>query len=200
MFFGMFGSIFLLSQFFQVVQGYSPLGSGLRILPWTIMPMFVAPIAGALSDRVGGARLMGIGLTLQAAGLGSLAAISAPTTPYWHLVVPFMVSGIGMAMFWAPVANVVLAAVRKEEEGQASGTQNAIRELGGVFGVAVLASVWSHYGSYSTGASFVDGMTPAIWIGAAIVLLGAVAAFLIPQRRRPAEADLSVEPAYAEAA
>src|ERR671937_3067418 len=189
MFFGMFGSIFLLSQFFQTVQGYSPLGSGLRILPWTIMPMFVAPIAGALSDRIGGARLMGSGLTLQATGLASLAAISTPTTPYWQLVAPFMVSGIGMAMFWAPVANVVLAAVRKEEEGQASGAQNAIRELGGVFGVAVLASVWSHYGSYRTGASFVDGMTPAIWIGAVIVLLGAVAAFAIPRRRRVAEVE-----------
>src|SRR5216117_3400032 len=115
MFFGMFGSIFLLSRFFQTVQGYSPLGSGLRILPWTIMPMFVAPIAGALSDRVGGARLMGIGLTLQAGGLAALAAISTPTTPYWQLVAPFVVSGIGMAIFWAPVANVVLAAVRKEE-------------------------------------------------------------------------------------
>jgi EmrB/QacA subfamily drug resistance transporter len=200
MFFGMFGSIFLLSQFFQTVQGYSPLGSGLRILPWTIMPMFVAPIAGALSDRIGGARLMGIGLTLQAGGLGSLAAISTPTTPYWHLVVPFMVSGIGMAMFWAPVANVVLAAVRPEEEGKASGAQNAIRELGGVFGVAVLASVWSHYGSYSTGQSFVDGMVPALWIGAVVVFLGAVAAFLIPSRKRTAEATVNEPVAFAEAA
>jgi EmrB/QacA subfamily drug resistance transporter len=200
MFFGMFGSIFLLSQFFQTVQGYSPFGSGLRILPWTIMPMFVAPIAGALSDRIGGSRLMGIGLTLQGSGLAALAGISAPTTPYWQLVAPFMVSGIGMAMFWAPVANVVLAAVRKEEEGQASGAQNAIRELGGVFGVAVLASVWSHYGSYRTGGSFVDGMTPAIWIGAAIVLLGAVAAFLIPSRRRAAEAEIPTEAVLAEAA
>src|ERR1041384_5648194 len=163
MFFGMFGSIFLLSQFFQTVQGYSPIGSGLRILPWTIMPMFVAPIAGALSDRIGGARLMGVGLTLQAGGLASMAAISTPTTPYWQLVAPFMVSGIGMAMFWAPVANVVLTAVRKEEEGQASGAQNAIRELGGVFGVAVLASIWSHYGSYESGTAFADGMIPAIW-------------------------------------
>jgi nucleoside-diphosphate-sugar epimerase len=99
----------------------------------------------------------------------------------------------------APVANVVLAAVRKEEEGQASGAQNAIRELGGVFGVAVLASVWSNYGSYRTGASFVHGMTPAIWIGAAVVLLGAVASFAIPYRRRSAEA-VAGEPAYAEAA
>jgi EmrB/QacA subfamily drug resistance transporter len=198
MFFGMFGSIFLLTQFFQTVQGYSPFGSGLRILPWTVMPMFVAPIAGALSDRIGGARLMGIGLTLQAGGLASLAAIGTPTTPYWQFVAPFMVSGIGMAMFWAPVANVVLAAVRKEEEGQASGAQNAIRELGGVFGVAVLASIWSHYGSYRTGASFVHGMTPAIWVGAAIVLLGAVVAFAIPRRRH--QAELVAEPAYAEAA
>ena len=200
MFFGMFGSIFLLSQFFQTVQGYSPFGSGLRILPWTIMPMFVAPIAGALSDRIGGARLMGIGLALQAGGLASLAAISTPTTPYWHLVAPFMVSGIGMAMFWAPVANVVLAAVRPEEEGKASGAQNAIRELGGVFGVAVLASVWSHYGSYSTGQSFVDGMVPALWIGAAVVFLGAVAAFLIPSRKRAAEATVDEPVAFAEAA
>ena len=200
MFFGMFGSIFLLSQFFQTVQGYSPFGSGLRILPWTIMPMFVAPIAGALSDRIGGARLMGIGLTLQAGGLASLAAISTPTTPYWHLVVPFMVSGIGMAMFWAPVANVVLAAVRPEEEGKASGAQNAIRELGGVFGVAVLASVWSHYGSYSNGQSFVDGMVPALWIGAAVVFLGAVAAFLIPSRNRAVEATVDEPVAFAEAA
>ena len=200
MFFGMFGSIFLLSQFFQTVQGYSPIGSGLRILPWTIMPMFVAPIAGALSDRIGGARLMGIGLTLQAGGLGSLAAISTPTTPYWRLVLPFMVSGIGMAMFWAPVANVVLAAVRPEEEGKASGAQNAIRELGGVFGVAVLASVWSHYGSYSTGQSFVDGMVPALWIGAIVVFLGAVAAFLIPSRKRAAEVAVNEPVAFAEAA
>jgi len=197
MFFGMFGSIFLLSQFFQTVQGYSPIGSGLRILPWTIMPMFVAPIAGALSDRVGGARLMGVGLTLQAAGLASIAAISTPTTPYLHLVLPFMVSGIGMAMFWAPVANVVLSAVRKEEEGQASGAQNAIRELGGVFGVAVLASIWSQYGGYESGTAFVNGMTPAIWVGAAIVGLGAVAAFAIPRRARAQEVSA---PAYAEAA
>ncbi|TMK72433.1 MAG: DHA2 family efflux MFS transporter permease subunit [Actinobacteria bacterium] len=194
MFFGMFGSIFLLSQFFQTVQGYSPFGSGLRILPWTVMPMFVAPIAGALSDRIGGHRLMGIGLTLQATGLASIAALSTATVPYWQLVVPFMVSGIGMAMFWAPVANVVLSSVRPEEEGQASGAQNAIRELGGVFGVAVLASVWSHYGSYASGPSYVDGMLPALWIGASVVLAGAVAAFAIGKRRRVSEAVVEETP------
>src|SRR5205814_1632864 len=112
MFFGMFGSIFLLAQFFQTVQGYSPLHSGLRILPWTAMPMFIAPIAGALSDRIGGQRLMAAGLTLQSAGLLWIAAVSAPTTPYVDLVGPFVLSGIGMALFFAPVANVVLSSAR----------------------------------------------------------------------------------------
>jgi EmrB/QacA subfamily drug resistance transporter len=200
MFFGMFGSIFLLSQFFQSIQGYSPLGSGIRILPWTIMPMFVAPIAGALSDRIGGARLMGIGLMLQAGGLASLAAVSTPSVPYWLLVPPFVISGIGMAMFWAPVANVVLAAVRPEEEGKASGAQNAIRELGGVFGVAVLASVFSSYGGYRTSETFVNGMNAALWIGASVVALGAVAAFAIGKSRVSVAEQPVHEEAFAEAA
>jgi EmrB/QacA subfamily drug resistance transporter len=182
MFFGMFGSIFLLAQFFQTVQGYSPFGSGLRILPWTAMPIFVAPIAGALSDRIGGRRIVATGLALQAIGLGWIAAVSTPTTPYADLVAPFVLSGVGMALFFAPVANLVLSSVRPEEEGQASGANNAIRELGGVFGVAVLASIFSRYGGYGSGPSFVDGLTPAIWVGAVVVALGAIAALAIPRR------------------
>jgi EmrB/QacA subfamily drug resistance transporter len=199
MFFGMFGSIFLLAQFFQTVQGYSPFGSGLRILPWTAMPIFIAPIAGALSDRIGGRRIIATGLALQAIGLGWIAAVSTPTTAYADLIAPFVLSGVGMALFFAPVANVVLSSVRPEEEGQASGANNAIRELGGVFGVAVLASIFSQYGGYGTGQSFVDGLTPAIWVGAVVVALGALAALLIPRRRRPAEVEV-LRPALEEAA
>src|SRR5216684_3774646 len=158
--FGMFGSIFLLAQFFQTVQGYSPFGSGLRILPWTAMPIFVAPIAGALSDRIPAHRIIGTGLALQAAGLAWIAAVSTPTTPYIDLVLPFALSGIGMGLFFAPIANLVLSTVRSVEEGQASGANNAIRELGGVFGVAVLASVFSHYGGYSSGSVLMKGLTP----------------------------------------
>jgi EmrB/QacA subfamily drug resistance transporter len=189
MFFGMFGSIFLLSQFFQTVQGYSPFGSGLRILPWTAMPIFVAPIAGAMSDRIGGQRLMGVGLSLQAIGLAWIAAVSSPTSPYSAVVIPFILSGVGMALFFAPVANVVLSSVRPEEEGQASGANNAIRELGGVFGVAVLASVFAHYGSYSNGADFSHGMTISVYVGAAVVALGALASFAIPPRKREARVE-----------
>jgi MFS family permease len=159
------------------------------------MPLFVAPIAGALSDRIGGHRLMGVGLILQASGLASIAAISTPTTPYWHLVTPFAISGIGMAMFWAPVANVVLSAVKPEEQGQASGTNNAIRELGGVFGIAVLASVFSSYGGYRTPDTFVNGMNAAVAIGAGAVALGAIAAFAIGKSRvRVEEQAVQVEP------
>jgi EmrB/QacA subfamily drug resistance transporter len=199
MFFGMFGSIFLLAQFFQTVQGYSPLASGLRILPWTAMPMIVAPVAGALSDRIGGHRIMGTGLALQAIGLAWIAAISTPTTPYADLVAPFAISGFGMALFFAPVANLVLSTVRPEEQGQASGANNAIRELGGVFGVAVLAAVFAHYGGYGSGTSFTDGMTPAVWIGAIVVALGAVAAFAIKRHPRAAE-QVEGEPAFELAA
>jgi EmrB/QacA subfamily drug resistance transporter len=196
--FGMFGSVFLLAQFFQTVQGYSPFGSGLRILPWTAMPMIVAPIAGALSDRIPAHRIIGTGLALQAIGLAWIAAVSTPTTPYIDLVAPFALSGIGMGLFFAPIANLILGSVRNVEEGQASGANNAIRELGGVFGVAVLASVFSQYGGYSSGTAFVDGMTPAVYAGAAVVALGALAMFAI--KRRPKGNVVELEPAYEAAA
>jgi MFS family permease len=148
------------------------------------MPIFIAPVAGALSDRIGGQRIMGVGLALQAIGIGWIATVSTPTVPYSELVIPFFISGIGMALFFAPVANVVLSAVRREEEGQASGATNAIRELGGVFGVAVLASIFAQYGGYLSGQDFVDGLRPAVWIGAIVVGLGAVASFAIPSRAK----------------
>jgi EmrB/QacA subfamily drug resistance transporter len=184
MFFGMFGSIFLLAQFFQTVQHFSPLASGLRILPWTAMPIFIAPIAGAMSDRIGGQRLMAVGLTLQSIGLIWIAAVTSVTTPYADLVAPFVLSGAGMALFFAPVANVVLSSVRPEHEGKASGATNAIRELGGVFGVAVLASIFARAGGYQSAETFVHGTTTAVYVGGAMVALGAVAAALIPDRRR----------------
>jgi EmrB/QacA subfamily drug resistance transporter len=196
MFFGMFGSIFLLAQFLQVVQGYSPLEAGLRTLPWTGMPVLVAPIAGALSDRIGGRPLLVSGLALQAIGLGWLAAVSSPTVAYMTLVPAFVVSGIGMSLFFAPVANVVLGSVRRDQEGIASGANNAIRELGGVFGIAVLGAVFSAHGSYASGPAFVSGMSAAVWVGAAAVAIAAGAALLLPRLRpAPAVTAEAAEPA-----
>ena len=200
MFFGMFGSIFLLDTVLPDGAGLlAAARPGCGSCPWTAMPIIVAPIAGALSDRIGGRPLMVVGLALQAAGLAWIAFVSTPTVAYSELVVPFVLSGIGMAMYFAPVANVVLSSVRPEEEGQASGANNAVRELGGVFGVAVLASVFSHYGGYGTGTTFVDGLTPAIYVGAAIVAVGSLAALFI-SRRRPVEAEAEQYETLAEAA
>jgi ABC-type glycerol-3-phosphate transport system permease component len=142
----------------------------------------------------------GAGLALQALGLAWIAAVSTPTTPYIELVAPFTIAGAGMALFFAPVANVVLSSVKPAEEGQASGANNAIRDLGGVFGVAVLASIFSRYGGYGSGQTFVDGLNPAIWVGAGVVALGALAAFAIPRRRRPQEVSVAESEPLLEAA
>ncbi len=187
MFFGTFGSIFLLAQFFQTVQGYSALEAGLRTLPWTVMPIFIAPLAGILSDRVGSRVLMALGLALQAGALAWLALVSEPTVPYGQLVLPFMMAGAGMALVFAPAANAVLSSVRAAEAGQASGATNTFREIGGALGVSVLSTVFAGAGSYASPQAFTDGMTSAVMVGAAVCAAGAVCALFVPGRVRQAE-------------
>jgi hypothetical protein len=117
--------------------------------------------------------------------------------PYADLILPFVLAGTGMALVFAPAANAVLNAVRPEEAGQASGATNAIRELGGVLGVAVLATVFASNGSYASPQAYVDGMTSAVWVGAAVLAVGALAALFVPNPRRAA---LRVGSAQVEAA
>ncbi|MFE6403373.1 DHA2 family efflux MFS transporter permease subunit [Streptomyces alboflavus] len=182
MFVGMFGSIFLLSQFLQGVLHYSPTEAGLRMLPWTGMPMIVAPIAGYLSDRVGGRSIVTTGLALQAVGLGWFALVLSPDVSYAAQLPALIISGIGMALYFAPAAALVMASVRPSEQGIASGANNALREVGGALGVALMASVFSSQGGYESPRAFVDGLEPALWVGAGVVALGAVAAGLHPRR------------------
>jgi MFS family permease len=192
MYAGMFGSVFLLTQFLQLVMGYSPLQAGVRTLPWTAMPLIVNPVAGALSDKIGGRPIMAFGLTLDAIAFSWMATIAGPHTAYAELAPALVLAGIGTAAFFAPVANTVMGAVRPEESGQASGATNAIREIGGVLGVAVLSAVFASHGNYATPTAFAAGFTPALTIGAATVALGAVVTLLIPRRRSTAA---SLEPA-----
>jgi EmrB/QacA subfamily drug resistance transporter len=182
--FGMFGSIFFLSQFLQTVQGYSPLAAGLRVLPWTGAPMLLAPFVGMLAERLGGKPLVVTGLVLQAIGLTWLAVLVTPTTPYADMVPAFVLAGVGMTLFFVPLASLVLGAVPKALEGVASGTNAAFRELGGVFGIAVLGAVFSSNGGYASAQNYVSGLTPAVYAGAAVVAIGAVAALMVPGRRR----------------
>jgi MFS family permease len=193
MFFGMFGAIFLLAQALQTMDGYSPLGAGLRMLPWTGMPVLVAAFAGILADKIGARPVVFTGLVLQAIGLGLLAYQVQPSTPYTHLIPAFVISGIGMAMFFAPTAALVLGTVRRSEEGIASGAANSMRELGGVFGVAVLASVFAAHGSYLSPHTFGMGLRPAVGVGAAMVGLAALVLLLVPRKPVAFDADGTVE-------
>ncbi|WP_328397645.1 DHA2 family efflux MFS transporter permease subunit [Streptomyces sp. NBC_00390] len=194
MFLGMFGSIFLLSQFLQNVAGYSPTEAGLRMLPWTGMPLIVAPIAGYLSDRIGGRPVVATGLALQAVGLGLFALVLEPGVSYATQLPALILSGIGMALYFAPAASVVMSSVRTAEQGIASGANNALREVGGALGIAVLGAVFAAQGGYTSADAFTDGTVPALWIGAGAVALAALTALLIPGRRKaPAGPDTVVD-------
>ncbi|MFE3633311.1 DHA2 family efflux MFS transporter permease subunit [Streptomyces cellostaticus] len=184
MFVGMFGSIFLLSQYMQGVLGYSPTEAGLRMLPWTGMPMLVAPVAGILSDRVGGRPVVATGLFLQAVGLGYLASVVSADLSYAAQLPGLVISGIGMALYFAPAANLVMSSVRPQEQGIASGANNALREVGGALGIAVMSSIFAAQGGYASAQNFVDGLRPALVTGSAVVALAGLAALLIPARRR----------------
>ncbi len=192
--FGMFGAIFFLVQFLQTVQGLSPLAAGVRILPWTAMPMLLAPVVGQLAERWGGKPLVVTGLSLQAIGLAWLASVTSTTVPYADLVVPFIVCGIGMTLFFVPLASLVLGAVPRSLEGVASGANAAFRELGGVLGIAVLGAIFSSHGSYASGQDYVNGMTVAVYAGAAVVAVGAITALFVPSRRGLNNGDLVVPP------
>jgi EmrB/QacA subfamily drug resistance transporter len=186
MYFGMFGSIFFLSQFLQTVLGNSPLQAGVKLLVWTGSTMIVSPLAGFFSERYGSRLFMAAGLAMQAVALGWLASVASVDTSYVSMLGPFALGGAGMAMVFAPSANAVLSSVRSDQAGQASGATNTIRELGGVLGVAVLATVFTSHGGYGSPHEFVSGLVPALWVGAAVLAAGALVAFVLPFDTRAA--------------
>ena len=200
MYFGMFGSIFFLSQYLQNVLHNSPLQAGVKLLVWTGATMVVSPLAGFFSERYGSRPFMVAGLGLQALALGWLATLASVHETYASMIVPFVLAGAGMSMVFAPAANAVLSAVSANQAGQASGATNTIRELGGVLGIAVLATVFTSHGSYASPTAFVSGLVPAMWVGVAVLGAGAVLAALLPfSTRADAAAQLDTVPAAAPA-
>jgi EmrB/QacA subfamily drug resistance transporter len=198
MYAGLFGAVFLMAQFLQDGLGESPLEAGVKLLPWTATPMIVAPIAGALADRYGNRPFMVLGLALQAIGLAWVATIAGEGVTYAELGVALTIAGVGTSFCFPTVANAVMSSVPPEEAGVASGTNSSFRELGGVFGVAVLAAVFAHDGVYSSPHAFFDRFGAALWVGVGLSTLGVVAALLAPGRSETAE---HVEPrgfAFAE--
>jgi len=183
-----FGGVFFFAQFMQVGLGYDALEAGLHLLPWTASLFLVAPIAGALADRVGDRPLLAGGLVLQAIGMGWIALIAEPGMAYGELVVPLMVAGLGGSAAIPPAASAVVRAVPAESVGAAAGANSMLRELGGVFGIAAAVAVFSGAGSYASAAAFTDGFAPAIGVSAGLALVGALVSLAL-SGRRPATAS-----------
>ena len=178
---GMFGAVFLLAQYLQIVDGYTPLQAGIRTLPWTAAPMIVAPIAGLLAPRVGVRVLLGSGLTLQALGLAWLAVAVGASNPYTDLIPGFVMAGIGMGLTFAPSATAVLADMAPDDHATASSTNSTIREIGVALGVAVLVAVFRANGGALTPVGYNAGLRVAIFTGASVVAVGALSTLWLPR-------------------
>jgi EmrB/QacA subfamily drug resistance transporter len=181
---GLFSTVFFLAQFLQTGLGYDALGAGLRLLPWTATLFFVAPLAGILVDRVGERPFLVAGLALQAAGLGWIALIAEPGLHYGRMIPALMIAGCGVSMAMPAAQNAVVGAVAPQDIGKAAGTNSMLRELGGVFGIAVAVAVFASAGTYASAQAFSDGVVPALATSAGFSLLGALVALGVPGRRR----------------
>ena len=179
----LFGAAFFLAQFLQTSLGHGPLDTGLRLMPWTATLFIVAPIAGSLVNRVGERPLIVGGLLLQAIGMASIALMASPAMAYADMVPALVVAGTGVSMAIPATQSVVMGALAPTEAGKASGTYNMVRQLGGVFGIAILVAVFSGAGSYASPQAFTDGFGPALGVTAALALVGALTALGLPGRR-----------------
>jgi EmrB/QacA subfamily drug resistance transporter len=182
----LFSAVFFYAQLLQAGLGYGPLQTGLRLLPWTATFMTVAPIAGALADRIGERPLMVGGLSLQAIGMAWLALIADPGMAYAQMLAPLLVAGIGISLALPAAQNSVVGSVALEAVGKAAGANSMLRELGGVFGIAIAVAVFAATGGYGSAALFVDGFVPAISVAAGLSALGAVVGLALPPRRSTA--------------
>jgi EmrB/QacA subfamily drug resistance transporter len=187
LFAALFSAVFFFAQFLQTAQGYNALEAGLRLVPWTATLFVVAPLAGALADRIGNRPMIVGGLAVQAIGLAWVAVIAEPDLTLSEWVVPGVVGGIGASMAIPTSANAVVGAVSIEAVGKAAGANGLLRELGGVFGIAVAVAVFAAAGTYASPDGFTEGFSVAIGVAAALSLIGALAALAVPGQ--PAATD-----------
>jgi EmrB/QacA subfamily drug resistance transporter len=191
LFAGLFGALFLMSQFFQTAQGRSPLQAGAQLLAWSAPGVIVAPIAGRLAGRHGNRPFMVGGLLMQTAGLACVAVIARSNTPFWQIAPLLTIAGCGTAMVFPTVASEVMSSVSPRQAGIASGVNNALRELGGVFGVAVLASVFTRPGVYGSAEAFAAGFRSALWIAVAFSAIGIPLALSLKPAASPPDTALA---------
>ena len=201
--FGAFGSVFILIQFLQIVQGYSPLEAGVLTMPWTVAPMVVAPLAGLVAPRVGTRILIVAGLTSLTIGIGWLAATMAPDATYPSMLPGFIFAGLGMGLVFAPSSTAVLVNMAPDDHAKASGTNSTLREIGVALGIAVLTAVFTGAGGELTPTGYVDAAVPAVFVGAGALALAAVIALWLPAGRSRGMRDaarVTTEPVLVSAA
>jgi EmrB/QacA subfamily drug resistance transporter len=182
----LFTGVFFFAQLLQTGLGYDALGTGLRLIPWTATFITIAPAAGALADKIGERPLMVVGLSLQAAGMAWVALIAEPGMAYSQLLAPFIVAGVGVSMAIPAAQNSVVGSIGADAIGKAAGANTMMRELGGVFGIALAVAVFGGAGGYASASQFVDGFGPAIGVAAGLSLIGAIVGLALPRRREAA--------------
>jgi EmrB/QacA subfamily drug resistance transporter len=181
-----FSAAFLVSQYLQYGLGYSPLATGLRLLPWTATPLLVAPLAGMLADRVGTRPVLMAGMLLQGIGLAWFAALATGGIGYGQIVLPLIIAGVGISMAIPVVSTAALGAVMPSDMGKASGVNSAVQRFGSAFAIALAAAVFSANGRLAAGAAFAAGFRPALAVVAGLSLLGVFTALGVEPRRAPA--------------
>jgi len=178
--FAMFGSIFFITLFVQGAWGWKPLQAGLGTMPWTGTIMLAAPLAGALAGRLGARRVVVAGMAAQAVSLFWIGTAASAGSSYVSLLPGFILGGLGMGLSFAPLSATVMMGLAPARRGEASGAYNTVRELGGVFGIAVLGAVFQ--GVVHVPAEFVGGFHLALKVASAVLAAGAAVSFLLPGR------------------
>jgi EmrB/QacA subfamily drug resistance transporter len=191
------GALFLMAQFLETALGQGPLEAGLALMPWGAMTFIAPQLAGRLIGRLGERPFVTGGLVLQAGCMAWIALLAAPDLAYWQLIAPLTLSGAGIAVAIPGIQSIVIGSVSPQHVGKASGTLSTLRQLGGVFGVAVVAAVFAGAGGYASPQAFSDGFSPAIGAAGTLALVGAFAGLALPSL--PAATDVAATPAVVQA-
>jgi len=178
----LYATLFFITQFEQVAQGFSPLEAGLRILPWTATLFFVAPLAGALVNRLGERTLGFAGLALNALGLVALGLVAAVDLPFLGMAPALIAMGVGVSLAMPAVQSGVMRLTPQADLGKAAGAFSISRFLGGAFGVAATASIFAMAGSFATPEAFTLGFRAVLWSLVGLTALGSAAALALPRR------------------
>ena len=186
----MFGVFFYVSLYVQRVIGYSPIEAGASFLPWTVLIIILAPMAGRLSDRIGPRPLVVGGMIVITGSLLIFASLGADAT-FWNLLPAMILGGVGMSGAMAPVTAAAMQSVRPDKAGVGSAVLNSMRQVGGSLGIAIMGAIVAASAAPGEAdpSAFLRGFHHALITAAALTVLGAlIAAFTLPGRpRREAE-------------